>query len=197
MLRLGLSWCGKGSPGRPGAGKADSLLLSTPLSIFSPHPSLHTPLSQCITSYQTSDTAEVSYEAEVFASWLSERGFQTPFFPSQTQILEHFPSSWSFKAGVCSALIWGWEGILMFEATSQDFLFVQSCSPFLHFLHIYNFPPSTSLPSLSFLRMQLGSWPEPALVRIPLNSFKQLPLGSPSLRKSNFLSSCCRLSLST
>lgn len=81
----------------------------------------------------------------------------------------------------------------MFKVASQDFLFVQSCSPFLHFLHIFFFLPPPFPLSLSFLRMSAGVLARPC--PHPPTSSKLLPLGSPSLLKSNFLSSCCRLSL--
>lgn len=85
----------------------------------------------------------------------------------------------------------------MFKAASQDFLFIQSCSPFLHFLHIYIFLPPPSPLSLSFLRMSAGVLTRARPCPHPPTSSKFLPLGSPSLLKSNFLSSCCRFRLCT
>lgn len=54
-----------------------------PISTYPPKP--------CITSDQTNWTAEMSSEAELFASWLSKGWFQTPFSSGQTQTLNISP----------------------------------------------------------------------------------------------------------
>lgn len=78
----------------------------------------------------------------------------------------------------------------MFVAASQDFLFSQSCSLFLHFLYFFSFfflPPSHS-PSLGLFKDV--SW-GPGQSQI-LSKFSQLfqtlyfPLGSPSLPSLTF-----------
>lgn len=158
-----------------------------PLSSASPH----TSLSQRMTSYQTNWTVEAGFEADVFASWLSDRRFRIPSSLRRAQNPEHLPT-------------------LVFQSRSID-LGIGGVFGYLRLLLKTSFSPSLA-PLFSTFSVFFCSQPLP--ITGPLKDVSESPgrskilskspqllktslltFGKPFLIKSTFLSSCCSLSL--